>query len=792
MLMKCQSLFMLFLWSTALIFGPRLPAWAADAARADDSGQQLEEVIVTAQKRAENIQDVPLSIVSVSGEALQAAGITSPLDLGKVVPALRIYTGSIYTSGITIRIRGFGSGQGNTATDADVASYLDGAFVPRPGAILSSFLDISNVEVLSGPQGTLFGRNAAMGALSINTNAPSTERQSFEGSVEGGSYGTYTFTGIANTPVNDQFALRIAVKANHTDGLYSNELDGRNYGQSNGLVGRISAKWDIAPDLAWIVRIDGSETRGDGVTEEAVDTGTATPAQLSALTTFVTHYGGTPPVYSNPPALVFNQFESSPFIHDHQTGITSDLNWSLSSVLTLRLLDSYRDWHDAQLAGDAIATSLDLTRSLLTTSSIAQSHELQLISSKDAYLDGKLGFTAGLYFFHEDFGLDTNLNNGPLFCVLLYGKRAPQLVPPCQTGPLVNAGYDNLAQSSTSYAGYGQVNYQILPELELDLGARVSSDKKSGVLDQVAVNPIGVAPLLVPEGPDNLGVSTTRPSLHASLSWHVTDKIMPFLTYATGYKSGGFNAGASASVLGPALRTFAAETVDDYEAGVKSVLLDGKLLLNATLFDTFLHNFQDRSFNGTSFLVRNAGDVRSQGVDFNGQFRALSNLDFTIGTTYEDSIYTKDIDAPGLEGCTGLPGCPTVQNLSGRPVDYSPKWNGYVGLDWKIGAFRGYATSFNASENFTTGFLTANTDNPQSRVPAYETTDLRLTVNAPSGRWHVDFFGSNVFDRRYYAYTLAQPLAAVMGINNPNTGATIFRGFVGDPARFGVRLSGKF
>jgi iron complex outermembrane recepter protein len=788
--MKCQVLVTVVLCGAALAVSPGMSVWAADAAP-DESAQPLEEVIVTAQKRAENIQNVPLSIISVSGDALRAAGINSPLDLGRVVPALRIYTGSIYTSGITIRIRGFGSGQGNTATDADVASYLDGAFIPRPGAILSSFLDVSNVEVLSGPQGTLFGRNAAMGALSIHTNAPSLDGDSLEGSLEGGSYGTYVVTGIANAPVNDQFAVRVAVKANHSDGLFENDLDDRTYGQTNGLVGRLSAKWDIAPGVNWVMRFDGSENRGDGVTEEAVDTASASPAQLASLSAFVARYGGTPPVYSNPPSLRFNQYEGSPFIHDHQIGITSDIDWNLSSLLTLRLLDSYRDWHDTQLAGDAVATALSLTRSQLMTSSISQSHELQLISSKDAYLGGRLGFTSGLYFFHEDFGLNTNLNDTPLFCVVLYGARAPALVPVCQAGQQVNAGYDNLAQSSTSYAGYGQINYQILPTLELDLGARISSDKKSAVLDQVANNRVGVAPLLVPEN-DNLTTDLTRPSEHVSLSWHITDMVMPFVTYSTGYKSGGFNAGASAAILGPAQRTFSAETVNDYEAGVKSILLNGKLLLNATAFDTELHNFQDRSFNGTSFLVRNAGNVRSRGVDLNGQFRVLSDLDFTYGNTYEDSIYTKDISAPGLEGCTGLPGCPTVQNLSGQPVGYSPRWNGYLGLNWKIGEFGGFATSFNANENFTTSFLTANTDNPQSRVPGYETTDLRLSVGSPSGRWRVDLFGSNVFDRRYYVYTLAQPLAAVMGINNPNTGATVFRGFLGDPARYGVRLSGKF
>ncbi len=147
----------------------------------------LAEIIVTAQKRAQDIQSVPLSIQAVSGEDLATAGITTPAQLGKLVPSLQINTPGMIAAGVVIRIRGFGTPPDNS-TDADVASYIDGVFIPRPGAILSSFLDVSSVEVLNGPQGTLFGRNAAMGAISINTNEP-TRDPSLDISAEAGSYG---------------------------------------------------------------------------------------------------------------------------------------------------------------------------------------------------------------------------------------------------------------------------------------------------------------------------------------------------------------------------------------------------------------------------------------------------------------------------------------------------------------------------------------------------------------------------------------------------------------------------
>ena len=162
--------------AVALVSGPALaqgaPQSAPPADASADAGSKLEDIVVTAQKREQNIQSVPLSIVSVSGDTLARAGINDPVALQKLVPSLQI-NNTFFGSGVVIRIRGFGSAA-NTAVDSEVAPYLDGAFVPRPGALLASFLDVKNVEVLNGPQGTLFGRNATLGAISINTNAPST------------------------------------------------------------------------------------------------------------------------------------------------------------------------------------------------------------------------------------------------------------------------------------------------------------------------------------------------------------------------------------------------------------------------------------------------------------------------------------------------------------------------------------------------------------------------------------------------------------------------------------------
>ena len=757
----------------------------------------LDEIVVTAQKRKESLQDVPLSIMAVSGETLTDAGVQSPTDLGKLVPTLQINNG-FSSAGVVIRIRGFGSAA-NTATDSDVASYLDSAFIPRPGAILGSFLDVKNVEVLSGPQGTLFGRNAAMGALSINTNLPSTEERTLEAKVEGAKFGTYSVTGIANLPVSDKFAVRFAVNSSHTDGTFNNNFDGKTYGKRDQTLGRVSTKLDFSKDISWILRADTAKTSGDGANPGAVYVNTASPAQLTALAAFNTRFGGTQQVYSDEPSYNLNQRIGNPYLDDKQTGVTSDLSWTLSPVLTARLINSYRDWKSTQLSVDSIATTLDLLSIGSVNSSKAQSHELQLISSKGAFLGNTLGFTSGLYSFKEEFGLDTTFNAGSQFCSAVFTSLGRAfLIPGCQAGPQTNAGFSALNQTVKSIAGYVQANYAILPTLDLDVGVRRTFDSKSGTFKAVSNNALVTGAIFAPEGPVALNYRDNNTSYRASLSWKLSDRVTTFATYSTGYKSGGFNSGATNPALTSITRTFAPESVDDISLGLKSVFWDRRFRLNATLFNTTLKDYQDRSFNGSAFIVRNSGDVRSRGVDLDGQILPLPDFKITYGVTYLDSTYSRNTNAPGLEGCTAAGaaagGCPITQNLTGRELTFAPKWRGNVGAQWNSQPFMGgYTATVAANESFTSGFLTANNLNPQSRVPGYHTTDLRVSLFTADRSWQFDIFGQNVFDKHYYVTTVAQVVGSVIpGLNSPVTGATLYRGFLGDPARFGVRVSVKF
>ena len=228
----------LCLWGVSSI---ALAISAAPAFAADQSGS-VEEVVVTAQKRAENIQNVPLSIMAVSAKTMEARGVEEVADLERIVPNLR-FDSTAQAAGVAVRIRGFGAGS-NAAIDPSVAPYIDGVYIPRPGAILSSFLDVQGVEVLRGPQGTLFGRNATVGAVSLHSVAPSTQGFSARVAGQASNYGGYQGEGMVNLPVTQDFAVRLAALANTTDGYVRNKLDGKTYGAGDTAEeGRLSAKW---------------------------------------------------------------------------------------------------------------------------------------------------------------------------------------------------------------------------------------------------------------------------------------------------------------------------------------------------------------------------------------------------------------------------------------------------------------------------------------------------------------------------------------------------------------------
>lgn len=755
----------------------------------------LEEIVVTAQKRAENIQDVPLSIAAISGQTLAAEGITDVLALQRSIPDLRLDTVQ-QAAGVSLRVRGMGS-YSNAAIDPDVAPYIDGVFIPRAGAILTSFLDVDDVEVLRGPQGTLFGRNATVGAISIHSNAPSFLRDSGSLAIDGGDYGQYKVEGMGNWAASDSFALRAAGFYSHTDGWFKNTYDDRTYGRSDTVAGRLSAKAKILPSLIWTGRLDYAQTTGDGVNGSQPDVATLSPAQLAAFEATSQE----PASALTGPSLTLNQRFDNPSLGDRQIGVSSDLGWDGDSGYSVRLIDSYRHWRNSQDDGDVFGTTLDLLNRLDSFASNSQSHELQLLSPSDL-LNKRLDFVAGLYYFEETYKTTELWDVGSQYCSFFYGGlHLGFLIPRCQAAPQDDADNGVFNQRETSYAGYGQANFKLVPTVTLTLGARYTHDKKTGTFLQQVANPyMGAGALRAPES-DVLSTADSHPTWRANLSWQITPDVMSFLSYSTGYKSGGFNNGGSLTTLTAATRTFSPETSDDVELGLKSTFFQRRLLINADIFQTDLTNFQDRSFTSTGILVRNAGDIRARGVEWESVAKPIEPFSIDLGVAYLDSIYTSYSNAPDFPACAVVPpalpvagvSCSTVQNLTGKTPQFAPRWQTDLALEYDSPAFaNGWTAQVRGTLNYSSKIYTTSDDNPQSITGGNTLLGARLTFTSPDRSWTLALYGENLTDVKYFTSKFQEPVASLFGVNNAATGTTLLRGYVGAPLTFGGRIAKSF
>lgn len=799
-------------------------AFSCSAAQAQEEAGPAEEagsgeIVVTAQKRAERLQDVPISMAVFDEEALTKANVMTVQDLSKIATNFTVAKGA-QSSYLRLNVRGIGAA-GNTAIEPSVAVFVDGVYVPRAGAIIGNFLDMEGVEVLRGPQGTLFGRNASVGALSLRTADPEFD---FSGRVTG-EYGTgdrYKVDGYINVPLGDSIAFRLAGMSQWFGGYWTNTLDGKQYGGTDDQALRASLKAEFG-DLTWIVRGDYNRSEGDGVANFDFAPRSVTPAQLNTLRT---RLGGVLPD-TNLSDRTMNQFITAD-LNDEQWGISSNASLDLDGS-TIRLINSYRDWQNEQIDGDVTFMPLPLVSRTGAYSSKSQNHELQFISPTDEWMDGRLDLVAGLYYFSEDYRIGEQFHLDSQFCNVLAPAPARGLCNGTLAAGLgVNATDQTFSQDVDSFAAYGQATFKLADPLSLTLGGRWTKDEKSGSFDQFRANPFAAA-LRAPEHLTLPDVSEDRFTYRVSLNYKPSEDHLLFANYSTGYKSGGYNSGGgtpSQTVVdasGNAIldangdvqtkRVFGRETVENYEIGAKTSWLDDALRANVTIFRMDIKGFQDRSFDGTSFVVRNAGNLRQQGVEFDMAIRPSSNFSFNGAVAYLDSEFTRYPGAAGLPGFPatvgGVPNPAAVQDLTGKPATFSPRWSGNVGAEWTgdLGD-SGMTWAVNSNLSFTGDYYDGlvNDANPQSKADGYALLGARVTINGENERWSVSAFGNNLTDTAYCSGTAYQPIGAAFGLNNgvptgqtgliapgvQGTGSTAVRCLRADPRTYGVSATIRF
>lgn len=764
------------------------PAIAQDATSAADDAVSDTDIVVTAQKRSESIQDVPISIAAFNSEGLQRANVTTILDLGRIATNFQSVRSS-NTGSTRIGIRGVGA-LGNTLIEPSVAVFVDGIYVPRSGSVLGAFLDIEGVEVLRGPQGTLFGRNASVGALSLRSALPTNE---FSGEVSGeyGSFDRYKVSGHVNVPLTESISARLAGMGQWYEGPWVNRLDGRRYGGSDDMAFRGTLKGEFG-NLEWIVRGDYSRMEGDGVANFDFDPASISPARLAFLQ--AAFNGGAD---TNLNDRRMNQFMAAGLV---------DTNWGISSTAsldiggsTLKLINSYRVWENDQLDGDVIYLPVSLASRRSLFDSTSHNHELQFISPEREWMDGRFDMVAGLYYFEEDFTLSEVLNLGSSFCNVLVpagpGRTACNNYYTTTGG--VGATDQDVFQNVRSLAAYVQGNVHLSDALTLTLGGRWTNDRKSGTYAQTS-SPF-TQTLRAPEALTYPGISESRFTYRVNLSYTPTDDILVFATHSTGYKSSGYNSGGGIPSLSTfdmsgnlisTKRLFDRETVNNYELGIKSSWLDRAVRANLTFYRMDIAGFQDRAFDGVSFVVRNAGNLRQQGFEFDLTLSPARNFSFTGSLAYLDSEFT------AFTGASNLPGLPGTQDLTGQPNTFSPKFVGNVAVDWSgdLGS-TGMGWAFNGNVAFVADQIVGgvNDANPQTRADGYALLGARFTISGANDRWSLSLFGRNLANTHYRPLAIYQPLGAALGLNNTVfPGSTAVRIQANEPRSYGVTATVRF
>lgn len=765
---------------------------AEDNNETNNNAENDNAIVVTATRRAENVQDVPISLTVVDGDYMERSGIETLADLALHVPNFSL-TNSSQATDARLTIRGVGS-VGNTAIEGSVGVFIDGVYYPRPGSVLGNLLDISAVEVLRGPQGTLFGRNTPMGALNITTNDPTDE---FRANTHI-SYGNFSALNVGATVsggLSDTVFGLVSVNYADRDGYAYNELDDTDFSDKDDLSVRAKLLFDISETVEAKITVDFAEVNHTGTIVELL------PETNSALFMGTTQalFGIPAGSGDDPYDRVVNQVHNDNG-HDEQYGISAQFKVDIGEY-EFKSITAVRNWENQYLDESVIRIAADLVPRNTFYENETFSQEFQILSPKGEKFD----YVAGLFYYKEDYNIDINFDAGSAYCIpTVFGLVRGQLLAAgmdlaTATATAMGqaqacAGFQQDAfiesefeQELESLAAFAQGTFHINDKTDATLGLRWTSDEKNGSFITQLNNPFASL-LRTPESSPDLTVDDSKVTWMANLSYKFSDDIMGFFTASTGFKSGGFNSQGGSEALGER-RTFNSENTENLELGIKSSFLDRALIANVTVYRTTIDDFQDRSFDGLSFITTNAGELQQQGVEIDFTATPASNFLITGGIGYLDSQFLS------YPNGSGLPGGGPVQDLKGFSSHRAPKLQANLTADWSIdlddstlSLFVRPSLSYISERNL--GGTTNH--NPQTMQSSYTLTSLRLGVEDFNAGWRLTAFVDNATDEGYCSALFNQPLGAQIGAENSTTNTTAIRCVVAAPRTYGVRFSHSY
>jgi len=699
-------------------------------------GRTLEEVVVTAQKRAESMQEVPIAMTAVTGDAIANQNITNISGLQNAIPNVQINTFSNSPDSAVFTIRGVGVNDADPYVGTTVSVVVDGVVVGVNTAALLSLFDIERVEILRGPQGTLFGANTTGGVINVVTKQP-TGDYSGEAQITVGNYGRLDANVAVNFPITDNLAGKVSILHTGHDGFFKNTLNGADLGGRDitslrGYLQYTSGNYDATLIGEYVRSRNGSQ-----------------PGVSFAEPGMVFHIPG----YNDTGRIRHRRGLSAgvPDQNDRDTyslTLTQNITTGWGDVVSIT---NYREY-DHDLYSDDDATELQLLHTRRQTEHYQISQELRTTFD----LTEDLQLLVGGFAFYQDY----ELKQDGVLDGFMPGLGQPQ------------------TQEQRNWSGslFAQMYWDLTDRLRFQAGLRYTHEDTKGTSTTANTmspdgspgsfnDPIIPGSLVVASGDkswDNVGGKI-------GLDYQLTDSSMLYGYYARGFKSGGF---VGRIIIPEDIGPFDTEYLDTIEVGIKSDLFDNRVRLNLALFYNEYDDMQVTQnitlpSGANSASIVNAGEATSQGAELELTALLTDHLTFNMGLAYLDAKY-EDYETLVSDGLGGL----VPVNFKGNHLMNAPRWSGNANATYEIPMGPGHAKFFLQMTHSSPKY-TAFTGLPQEKIGDITLVNANVSWTPDDERWSIGLYGRNLTDKTYYGQVLY--LSGVVALAS-----------VADPREYGV------
>jgi outer membrane receptor protein involved in Fe transport len=770
---KCQTLFCI-LSQTVLA-----PATIAQTTESAYERFELEEIVVTATKRPESVQDVPIAVSAYSGDSLAERGFFEVIELAQVSPSVTINPLGNNTQTI-VRIRGVGTDGVNVGFESSVGVFVDGVFRARAGQALNNLLDIERIEVMRGPQGTLFGKNTSAGAISIVSKMPEYE---LGGSlaVSAGSFDLRRVTGvITGAVVEDKLAFRLAATSHKRDGILDKLGPGANpttrvehfYNDRDREMIKGQLLFEPTDDLSARIIVDYSNLDEVG--------NISMPLILGP----VSELGFAGGLFGVPPGTPFSsmglnelgafeqpdrhledlqsQNNTDPFEDTEDIGFTGEINWSMGWG-DLTSITAWRDYETIR-ANDLDLVGADILGPLPESTDISGFTQELRIAGTRASLD----WLVGMYLFDEEIDFTSDISIGSQFSEF-FGNGLP---PGIFTGQGIR---QTGTQSNSGFALFTQNTFHVKDSVEITAGLRYSDSEKRGIsiINGAAPgtpsvsDPLCAALFFITAVCNNRSLDVKRSedavsgTINARYIWN--EDVSAYASYAHGYKAGGVNLDresmSDAGGVVVDVSQFAPEFVDSLELGLRSSIFDNRTIVNLTVFYSDFKDFQLNSFNGIAFTVISIDQAISKGVELDLTTLLTSNVQVDFSASYVDARFGADLGGGNLAVYEGV------------RLPESSRWQVGAAISGQA-AIPGnsFRVVYNASYGYRSDARSGSLPAPEQRQGAYSLLNGSVGIRTQDDRFGLTVSGTNLTDKivaPFISPTIFQPGSFSAYVNNP-------------------------